>query len=94
MHLIWFHSFVDEDALRAARSAVGPHRCQVSSGVFGQVVAAHEAAEAHWAGKLFLPRVGSAVAGQLIGASEAPLAALPLAFVWFLTCCGVKVNIV
>lgn len=54
--------------------------------MLGQVVATHEAAEAHGTGELFLSRVGTSVARQLIGASESPLAALPLALEGLLTC--------
>lgn len=53
--------------------------CEVSPCVLGEVVAPHEAAEAHGTGETLLPCVGPSVAGQLVGASESPLAALPLA---------------
>lgn len=97
-HVIWFHSGVClllllKTILHAGSSAASPHRCQVSSGVLGKVVTTHEAAEAHWAGKLFFSRVGSAMPGQLIGASETPLATLPLAFIRFLTCWIVEAGI-
>lgn len=58
----------------------------MSPGVLGQVVAAHEAAEAHGAGKPFLSCMGSTVARQLIRARESPLTALPLAFEGLFTC--------
>lgn len=54
--------------------------------MFGQVVAAHEATEAHGAGEPLLSRVRAAVARQLVGAGETPVAALPLAPEGLLTC--------
>lgn len=54
--------------------------------MLGEVVASHEAAEACGTGKPFLPRVRPPVAGQLVGAGEPPLAALPLALEGLLTC--------
>lgn len=52
----------------------------MSPGVLGQVVATHEAAEAHGTGKPFLAGVGTSVARQLVRACESPLTSLPLAF--------------
>lgn len=51
----------------------------MTPGVFGQVVATHEAAVADVADKLLLARVRSAVAGKLIGACKLFVAALPVA---------------
>lgn len=63
-----------------------PHR-QVPPRVLGKMVAAHETAVAHGTFKPLLSRVGSAVAGQLIGTGEPPLTAVPLAFEGLLACC-------
>ncbi|KAI4789646.1 hypothetical protein KUCAC02_035115 [Chaenocephalus aceratus] len=57
--------------------------CEVSP---GEVVTPHEAAEAHGTGEPLLPCVGPSVAGQLVGASQSPLAALPLASKVLLPC--------
>lgn len=54
--------------------------------MLGEVVAAHETAEAHGAGEPFLTGVGPTVARKLIGARESPLASFPLTFERFLTC--------
>lgn len=60
----------------------------MSPGVFGQVVAAHEAAVAHVAGKLLLTGVRPAVAGQLVGAGELFVTAVPVTAERLLTCGG------
>lgn len=60
----------------------------VAAGVFGQVVAAHEAPLAHAAHKLLLARVRAAVAGQLVGAGELLVAAVPVAAERLLACGG------
>lgn len=51
----------------------------MSTGVFGQVVAAHEAGEARRTHEPFLPRVRPLVSGQFVRAAEASLASVPLA---------------
>ena len=56
--------------------------------MLGQVVTAHEAAEAHGANELLLSCVGPSVARQLIRASKLPLTTLPLASEGLLTCCN------
>ena len=58
----------------------------MAPGVFGQVVAAHEAPVAHSADELLLARVRSAVAGQLIGAGKLFVAAVPVTAERLLTC--------
>lgn len=55
-------------------------------GVFRQVVAAHEAAVAHVAHELLLPGVRAAVAGELVGAGELLVAALPVTAERLLAC--------
>lgn len=68
----------------------GPRRCpfcgHVPSGMFGQVVAAHEASITHIANKLLLTSVRSAVAGKLIGARKLFVAALPVTTERLFTC--------
>lgn len=55
-------------------------------GVFGQVVAAHEAPVAHVANEFLLAGVRAAVAGKLVGAGKLFVTALPVAaerlFTW------------
>lgn len=58
----------------------------MAAGVLGQVVAPHEPPVTHGAGELLLPGVGSPVPGELIGAGEPPLAALPAAAERLLPC--------
>lgn len=65
-----------------------PFGRQVAPGVLGQVVAAHEAAVAHGAGKALLAGVCAAVPRQLVGAGEVALAALPVAAERLLACRG------
>lgn len=55
-------------------------------GVFGQVVAAHEAPVAHVADELLLAGVRPAVAGKLVGAGELFVAALPVTAERLFTC--------
>lgn len=62
----------------------------VPPGVFGQVVAAHEAPVAHVADELLLTGVRSAVAGQLVRAGELFVAALPVTAERLFTCRGRK----
>lgn len=47
--------------------------------VFGEVVAAHESALAHRTHKLLLPGVRPTVPGELVGAGEPLIAAVPAA---------------
>lgn len=47
--------------------------------MFGEVIAAHESALAHRTHKLFLPGVRPAVPGELVGAGEPLIAAVPAA---------------
>lgn len=56
------------------------------SGVFGQMVAAHEPPFAHAADKLLLTSVRAAVAGKLIGAGEPLVTALPVTAKRLLAC--------
>lgn len=56
------------------------------AGVFGQVVAAHEAPVAHVADKLFLTGVRPTVAGKLIRTSKLFVAAVPVTAERLLTC--------
>lgn len=65
-----------------------PFGGHVPPGVFGQVVAAHEAAVAHVAHKLFLASVCPAVAGKLVGAGKLFIAAFPVTAEWLFTCGG------
>lgn len=60
----------------------------VAAGVFGQVVASHEAAVAHVAHKLLLAGVRPAVARKLIGTSKLFVAAVPVAAERLLACRG------
>lgn len=60
----------------------------MATGVFGQVVAAHEAPLAHTTHELFLARVCSAVARQLIGTGKLLVAAIPVAAEGLLACRG------
>lgn len=57
----------------------------MTAGVFGQVVAAHEAPVAHRAHKLLLARVGPPVTRELVGARKLLIAALPTATEGLLT---------
>lgn len=47
--------------------------------MFGEVIAAHESALAHGTHKLFLPGVRPPVPGELVGAGEPLIAAVPAA---------------
>lgn len=65
----------------------------VPPGMFGQVVAAHEAPVAHSAHKLLLTSVRAAVARQLVGAGELLIAALPKTAERLLTCMCAQVSL-
>lgn len=56
--------------------------------MFGEVIAAHESTLAYRTHKLFLPGVCPSVPGELIGAGEPLIAAVPAAAERFLTCGG------
>lgn len=53
--------------------------------MLGQVVAPHEPPLTHGAGEFLLTSVGAPVPGELVGAGEPPLAALPAAAEWLLS---------
>lgn len=64
------------------RGSFGVH---VTAGVFGQVVAAHEAAPTHTTHKLLFTGVSPAVAGELIRTGKLLLTAVPVTTEGFLT---------
>lgn len=65
----------------------------MTAGVFGQVVAAHEAPVAHGAHELLLSRVRPPVARQLVRASELLVTAVPAAAEGLLTCVCSEVSL-
>lgn len=63
-------------------------RRHVAPGVFGEVVAAHEASVAHGADELLLAGVGAPVTRELVRAREPLVAPIPAAAERLLTCRG------
>lgn len=64
----------------------------MTSGMFCEVIAAHELALTHWTHKLLLPCVGSPVTGQFIRTGKSFIAAVPTAAERLLSCVCAEVG--